>query len=148
MKKSIRDFFKTNFDLIPNITFAKHEIRMSREREAWSYTKQLENIECDIFTDIEVVEFDDETKSIFFMNNQLKTVSIEKVQELIDNLYNVFGQDDNHKDRFSLKDKEDFYSDYFCIQLRQWYNIDLPMHLERNVGSFTLRIFEYRKNKH
>ncbi|MBS1988101.1 hypothetical protein JST56_03855 [Candidatus Dependentiae bacterium] len=66
-----------------------------------------------MFDTIEIKQFEDGTKNIFFKNHQLDEVKLADVQKLVDDLYLVYGQDDNYKGKFNSKDKEDYLSNDF-----------------------------------
>lgn len=100
-----------------------------------------------MFDTIEIKQFEDGTKNIFFKNHQLDEVKLADVQKLVDDLYLVYGQDDNYKGKFNSKDKEDYLSnDFYTFFGRSWTDenrIKTPIDLsiDRDVDTISLSIW-------
>ena len=69
------------------------------------------------------------------------------VQKLVDDLYLVYGQDDNHKGKFNSKDKEDFLSDDFYTLFGRYWGTEgkiktpIDLSIDREVDTITLTIW-------
>lgn len=112
-----------------------------------NFRKALRYLECNLFDTIEIKQFEDGTKNIFFKNHRLDEVKLADVQKLVDDLYLVYGQDDNYKGKFNSKDKEDYLSnDFYSLFGRSWTDenrIKTPIDLsiDRDVDTISLSIW-------
>ncbi|MCZ2395008.1 MAG: hypothetical protein LC100_00525 [Chitinophagales bacterium] len=148
MPKNIRDFFNTELDNIPDDTFIEGNPETnSAGQTVNNFRKTLPHRECNLFDTIEIKQFADGTKNIFFINHQLDDVKIADVQKLVDDLYMVFGQDDNYKGKFNSKDKEDYLSDDFYTLFGRYWGTEgkiktpIDLSIDREVNSITLSIW-------
>jgi 5-methylcytosine-specific restriction endonuclease McrBC regulatory subunit McrC len=148
MPKNIRDFFNAKLDTIPDESFVEGNPQTNTVGQTINnFRKTLRYLECNLFDTIEIKQFEDGTKNIFFKNHQLDNINIADVQKLIDDLYLVYGQDDNHKGKFNSKDKEDYYSnDFYTLFGRGWADenrIKTPIDLsiDRDVNTIVLSIW-------
>ena len=148
MAKNIRDFFNVKLDSIPDDTFIEGNSETNSVGQTINnFRKTIRYLECNLFDTIEIKQFEGGIKNIFFINHNLDTISIADVQKLVDDLYLVYGQDDNYKGKFNSKDKEDFFSDdFYGLFGRYWGTegkIKTPINLsiDRDVNTITLTIW-------
>lgn len=148
MPKTISDFFNTKFERIPDDTFIEGNPEINTSGQTINnFRKSLSFLECNLFDTIEIKQFEDGMKNIFFKNHQLDNIAIGDVQKLVDDLYMVYGQDDNYKGKFNSKDKEDFISDNFYSLFGRYWGIEgkiktpIDLSIDRDVDTITLSIW-------
>lgn len=148
MAKNIRDFFNVKLDSIPDDSFIEGNSETNSVGQTINnFRKTIRYLECNLFDTIEIKQFEGGIKNIFFINHNLNTIAIAVVQKLVDDLYLVYGQDDNYKGKFNSKDKEDFLSDdFYGLFGRYWGTegkIKTPINLsiDRDVNTITLTIW-------
>lgn len=148
MPKNIRDFFNAKLDNIPDDSFIEGNPETnSAGQTVNNFRKTLRYLECNLFDTIEIKQFADGTKNIFFKNHELDKVQIADVQKLVDDLYLVYGQDDNHKGKFNSKDKEDYLSDdFYTLFGRYWgdenrIKTPIDLSIDRDVNTISLTIW-------
>ena len=148
MPKTISDFFNAKLESIPDDTFIEGNPEINTSGQTINnFRKTLRYLECNLFDTIEIKQFEGGMKNIFFKNHQLDNVAIADVQKLIDDLYLVYGQDDNHKGKFNSKDKEDFLSDDFYTLFGRYWGTEgkiktpIDLSVDREVNSITLSIW-------
>jgi 5-methylcytosine-specific restriction endonuclease McrBC regulatory subunit McrC len=148
MSKNIHDFFIIKLDSIPDSNFIEGNSEINSSGDTIkNFRKSLSYLECNIFDTIEIKQFEGGTKNIFFKNHELDNVDMTEVQKIVDELYLVYGQDDNHKGKFNSKDKEDYLSnDFYSLFGRAWaqenkIKTPIDLSIDRDLGTITLGIW-------
>ncbi len=148
MAKNIRDFFSSKLDFMPDESFVEGNSEInSAGQTVNNFRKTLHFLECNLFDTIEIKQFEDRTKNIFFKNYQIDSINITSVQKLVDDLYLVYGEDDNHKGKFNTKDRNDFLSDDFYTLFGRYWGTEgkiktpIDLSIDRDLNSITLSIW-------
>lgn len=146
-KKTIYELFKTNLRELPDKRFNANGF-ISSEKVAgfYSFDLALDYLECGIFDEINVHQRPEGGMTIFFTNSDLLNIEIEKVKELIDALFDLYGTDVGDKGKFIEQEKNKFFGHHES-SLRTWLDpespfemIDLSVDRENNEISLILII--------
>lgn len=148
MAKKIHDFFSAKLDHIPDNSFIEgnSEINIAGQ-PVKNFRKTLRYLECNLFNTIEIKQFEDGSKNIFFINYQLDKVQLGDVEKFVDDLYLVYGDDDNYRGRFNSIDKENYHSaDFYTLFGRYWgtegkIKTPLDLSINRDVNTITFSIW-------
>jgi hypothetical protein len=137
IKTCLQDFFRTNFNSIPddsyndlpNITNSMGSIIQRKH-------KMLDFKELDLFDIIEVYLFDDGSKRFFFKNYNLSNIPVNKLKNIIDELYLLNGSDAFGNGTFSSRDIDRYNSNDFDVLFgRMWdtpdYRFQTSIHIRR-----------------
>lgn len=87
------------------------------------YRKRLSTNESDIFEYLEVIKFDSGSHNLIFTNHSCNTLSKEKIKNLLNSMYLLYGSDDDHKNTFTENDWRQFLDPDLEIDFtRNWLN--------------------------
>jgi len=146
-KKSIYELFRINLKELPDKRFNANGL-LSSEKVAgfYSFDLTLDYLECGIFSEINVHQHLEGGMTVFFTSNNLLTVELDKVKELVDSLCYIYGIDSGDKGKFTEQDKNEFYYNHES-SIRTWLYPELPFTMidinvdrENNEISLTLII--------
>lgn len=128
-KKTIYELFKTNLKELPDKRFNANGF-VSSEKVAgfFSFDLTLDYLECGIFNEINVHQHEKGGMTIFFNSTNLLNVELEKVKELVDSLYNLYGTDVNDRGKFTEQENNEFYG-HHDLSLRTWLDPELPFEM-------------------
>ncbi|GEM_PF-6599272 len=145
-KENILDFFKTDPLKIPDESYIKGEIEFnSAGQEVCNYRKNLDYLEFGIFDTVEIKIIENNSKNIFYKTFKAKKVRMDNLRKLIDDIYMIYGSDNNHKSKFSNKDLNEYKSNDLSILFgRAWTDFPkykYPITIDKFEGELTLSIF-------
>lgn len=147
MTRDIRDFFHINLDSLPHLDFTEISTNVNEEgKKVKTFYKSLQTPVFSLFHSIEVQEFEQGTKNIFFRNNQLEKINVRDLKILIDRLFWFYGKDSNGKGVFKMKDKLQFQSrSNYVLFGRSWSAgngiitpVDLFVNREKNMLNMSI----------
>lgn len=125
-KKTIYQLFKSNLKELPDKRFNANGF-ISSEKVAgfYSFDLTLDYLECGIFNEISVHQYPNGGMTVFFTSVDLLNVELEKVRELIDSLFSLYGLDTGDKGNFTEQEKNEFFGHHES-SLRTWLYPELP----------------------
>jgi hypothetical protein len=124
----IEDLFNVNLHQIPDETFTYlGEELNSSGMEIKRYVKSLIVPECSLFYSVEVIQFPDGNKNIIF-EGEKNLPSLIYLEELVNTLYQLFGEDTKNQGLITFNEKLDFFEDVSIIN-RDWSNPTIRLSL-------------------
>jgi len=142
---SINDLFKINLKAIPDKRFTSFGLVKSNVGlDFYSFDLALNYLECGIFNEINVWQYTDGNKFIILKSNNLLRVKLEKVKELVDSLFSLYGPDDIDNGEFTDQERNEFYGHHGSY-LRSWYDPELPfssidINVDREANEISIEI--------
>jgi hypothetical protein len=122
LKRSIFDFFQLDLKNLPDDNFikAEEETNVSGDRVEF-YRKTLNYKECGLYDTVEVRVIGGTNKNISFKCFDLRSVKMDALRKLIDDLYLIYGNDSSNKGKFTSKDQQESNdTDFYLLFGRNW----------------------------
>jgi len=146
MKNSIFDFFTIDLFSIPDQSYLLAEQTTNAASEPLDvYRKNLEYKECGLFDNIEIFVINHTSKNIFFRNFDTLNVNFKLIENLINDLFLIYGLDSSNKGKFNTSDINDFNSGELSILFgRNWTDypkFKYPISIGREENFFQLTIW-------
>jgi hypothetical protein len=115
--KCIYQLFSFNLKFIPDFSYDKFCDQVSKSgRICTLYVKKLGQLECGLFSSIEVKVYEHfDHKSISLINTDVDTICPVALERLVKACYECYGPDDSYLSRGSFDE-----SDKIAIQQKQW----------------------------
>jgi hypothetical protein len=145
IKQTIFDFFQIELKRIPDESFIETEVVINKAgNPVQCFKKSLNYKECGIFDTIQVNVFRDKNKNVILKSVQPEMVNMDNLKNLIDDLYLIYGEDNNCKGKFTNKDMEDFnYSNAYSLFGRSWHEFpkyEYPIRVSRYEDEISITI--------
>lgn len=151
MNQALSALFKTDITSIPDETFINLGSEVNSMGSDFSkYFKVLDTPELNIFDSVEVLQFADGSKNVFFIGNALSSIEFMDVANLVKDIYLIYGVDRNNKGLLEEEDVDYYFSDdMYVLFRRSWSDIDkhenpLELYVDRSENSIQLTIFAVR----
>lgn len=121
-KTQITDFFQIDIASIPDNTFKRIEYKNNIfGPNIIVHQKMIDYKECGIFNIVEVQKVMKTSTVIVFRCSQPNLVNQKRIRILINDLYRVYGNDDNNKGKFSAQDMLEYEEEEFNVLFgRHW----------------------------
>jgi hypothetical protein len=100
---TIFDFLEMDIRTLPDDTFTYEYT--DEEGNIKNYTKRLKYKECGLFNIVELIVFDEENYNVIFRSDNMDVI-YKYVEELVNNLYSIYGSDDIGSGKFSDFDRD------------------------------------------
>lgn len=112
---TIESLLKINLSDIPDETYIKGNTQINDSGDKIiNYRKLLQPKVFGLFDTIEVKVFEaKQNKNIIFHNFDFNIKDVEKVRDLTDNLYLLYGLDSSQKGKFKSNEIEELENDYW-----------------------------------
>lgn len=143
VKRKIEDFFQIDINNIPDETFILAEKETNSSGiVVQNFRKKLETKECGIFDIVEVKLIGEKGKNVFFITHSTNNINFDKMKQLFDDLYLIYGTDDQDRTKFTKADKEQFNDEMFHLLWgRSWmesgkYQYPIAISRDENEVSF------------
>lgn len=117
VERSVYDLFSFDVRYIPDFSYEKVCEQVGRDGKFNSrYAKKLNHLECGLFDHIEATVYDHlGNKSISLTSNDVHNISLTALQQLVDDCYEFYGEDNAHVPRGKFDD-----TDRAAIMRGQW----------------------------
>ena len=118
-KKTVYDFFQINIKEMPDSSFIDEGIQYDKEGgQSRLYTKTLQHLECDIFSEIEV-GISDSGNVVELYTKPSANLNVKKFCELANSLYRIYGNDDTNQGIITSQEISDYLN--YGYLYRFWY---------------------------
>lgn len=147
MNRDIRDFFHINLDSLPHTDFIQTSHDINEEgKQVITFHKTLKSPVFSLFQTIEVQQFDEGNKNIFFRNHELQKINLRDLKILVNRLFWFYGKDSRDRGPFTIKDRLQFQSSSNAVLFgRSWSAgnviitpVDLFINREKNMLSMNI----------
>jgi len=156
-KKTIFDLFLINIKELPDSSFIDEGYATnSMGSEFQFFTSDLDYLECGIFNKIEILKFTEGGMNVTFKSGISTTLNITKLKDLVNSLFQIYGNDSDGRGKFTNQDINEYYGVFDSFR-RNWMkktpviNInayrddnDTSGHELRQSGVFVININAYR----
>ena len=148
-KNEIANFFKIDLKKMPDETFVELKTDKGFSFEIKRYKKQLKYKECGIFDVIVARVLNQDNINVSFINYNPDNIDLEKMKELINGIYELYGIDDYKKEKFNNQDISEYKDDecnlFFGRRWSDFLKYKNPIALQRNNNQVELAIWSANK---
>lgn len=142
-KETIFDFFRTDIRELPDDRFDDEGVIYNNSGDKIRvFSTTLDYLECGIFNEIEVYQFDNNIKNIFFKSKKYSEVRINKIANLTNEIFHIYGNDMNEQGIYTEKDKIDCCDIEYVSFRRMWRKDDfhICIDVDRGENEITLSL--------
>ncbi len=146
IKRTIFDFFEFDLRSLPDETFIKGSDEFNTVNEPIiKYRKRYNDKLLGIFDYMEVVVFNNGKKNISLTVEGIRSISINKLRALVNDLFLIYGHDSDNKAAFNSNDiKEMDPNDEYGLFGRSWSDSDkyeYPLMISRIDSELSMTIW-------
>ena len=124
IKETIFDFFQTDLKELPDSRFNYDGIIHNNSGEQIHvYSTIIDYLECSIFNEIEVYQFENKRINVFFRCKDYSNVNIRYLEKLTNDLFNIYGDDSNECGLFTEEDRKEC-NDNDYVSFRRFWQTD------------------------
>ena len=146
---SISELFKIDLNNIPDDRFMKGRLVTTKSGTTFTdYYLNLNYKECGIFDEVKIRVFTETYQSYFFRTNDPININVKSLQNLINNLFMLYGFDIHGNGKFSIEDEKTYFDKkFYAIFCRQWKKTDISNEIRIDRESDYLELCIYGKIK-
>lgn len=132
-RKDILDLFELSLESLPNDSFRPAETQINAQGEKVQlHRAPLGLLELDLFNEIELYQFSDQSYNAVFTHRYQPTMLNEMVGEILDKLFKTYGEDDRHLTSLNDDDLSQIEDGLWLGRCYTWQNTDFyayPLYL-------------------